>query len=49
MDAACNVGALGTGGGAIYLSNAQRDVAVVLTPLGAARAQSWNQGTSTWN
>ena len=49
VDAACNVGALGTGGGAIYLSNAQRDVAVVLTPLGAARAQTWNQGTSTWN
>ena len=49
IDAACNIGALGTGGGAIYVSNPQRDVAVVLTPLGAARAQSWNPGSATWN
>jgi prepilin-type N-terminal cleavage/methylation domain-containing protein len=49
VNAACASGALGTGGGAIYMSNPQRDVAVVLTPLGAARAQTWNGGTSTWN
>ena len=49
VDGACSSGALGTGGGAIYLSNAQRDVAVVLTPLGAARTQSWNEVSSSWN
>jgi prepilin-type N-terminal cleavage/methylation domain-containing protein len=49
VNAACTVGALGTGGGAIYMSNAQRDVAVVLTPLGAARAQTWNGSSATWN
>ena len=49
VDAACTAGALGTGGGGIYLSNQQRDVAVVLTPLGAARSQTWSKDSSSWN
>lgn len=49
IDAACAVGALGSGGGGVYLSNAERDVAVVLTPLGAARVFAWNSGTVSWH
>lgn len=48
VDAACTVDALGSGGGAIYLNNPERDVAVVLTPLGSARVQTWHAGSSAW-
>lgn len=48
-DAACVLGALGSGGGGIYLSNAERDVAVVLSPLGASRVFGWNGETAQWN
>jgi len=49
MDAACTQGPLGSGGGGIYLSNARRDVSVVLSPLGASRAFAWNRSTAAWN
>ena len=49
VDSACAIGALGSGGGGIYLSNAERDASVVLTPLGGPRVFAWNGGTSTWN
>jgi prepilin-type N-terminal cleavage/methylation domain-containing protein len=49
VDGACAQGALGSGGGGIYLSNAERDVAIVLTPLGASRVFAWNGSNSTWN
>jgi prepilin-type N-terminal cleavage/methylation domain-containing protein len=48
VNTACAQGALGSGGGAVYLSNAERDAAVVLTPLGAARVFAWNGSASTW-
>jgi prepilin-type N-terminal cleavage/methylation domain-containing protein len=48
IDNACTLGALGSGGGGVYLSNAERDVAVVLTPLGAARVFTWNSETDQW-
>ena len=48
-NAACNLGALGSGGGGIYLSNAERDAAIVLSPLGASRVFAWNTETSSWN
>lgn len=48
VDGSCAVDALGSGGGGIYLSNAERDVAVVLTPLGASRVLTWNTGASQW-
>jgi prepilin-type N-terminal cleavage/methylation domain-containing protein len=38
----CSTGATGTGGGGIYLTNGVRDVAVLVTPLGATRTHSWN-------
>jgi prepilin-type N-terminal cleavage/methylation domain-containing protein len=46
---ACVMGALGSGGGAIYLSNAERDAAIVLSPLGASRVYAWNGETSQWH
>jgi len=49
VDAACAVGPLGSGGGGVYLSNAERDVAVVLTPLGAAKVFAWNSETVSWH
>lgn len=45
---ACVMGALGSGGGAIYLSNAERDGAIVLSPLGSARVFAWNGENSQW-
>lgn len=47
-DGGCVLGDLGEGGGAIYLSNAERDGAVVLTPLGASRVYTWDEGPSAW-
>ena len=49
IDNACTVGALGSGGGGVYLSNAERDAAVVLTPLGASRVFAWNSETGQWH
>ncbi len=48
FDAACNTGGVGSGGGAIYLTNGRRDYAVVLSPLGVVRVHIWNQGTGQW-
>ncbi|MBW2421758.1 MAG: prepilin-type N-terminal cleavage/methylation domain-containing protein [Deltaproteobacteria bacterium] len=48
-NAACALGPLGSGGGGIYLNNPRRDVAVVLTPLGASRVFTWRPGGSAWN
>ena len=45
---ACVMGALGSGNGGVYLRNAAREVAVVLTPLGASRVYTWQEG-GTWN
>jgi type IV fimbrial biogenesis protein FimT len=44
----CTTGATGTGGGGIYLTNGERDVAVLLTPLGATRTHSWNASGGAW-
>jgi prepilin-type N-terminal cleavage/methylation domain-containing protein len=49
IDDTCDVGALGSGGGGVYLSNAERDAAIVLTPLGAARVFAWNSETGQWH
>ena len=45
----CTTGSIGSGGGGIYLTNGERDVAVVLTPLGAAHVHRWNAGASSWS
>jgi len=40
----CSMGAVGTGGGGVYLTNGSRDAAVLVTPLGATRVHQWNGG-----
>lgn len=48
FDNACNQGTVGSGGGAIYITNGFRDYAVVLTPLGGVRVHSWAEGMGAW-
>jgi prepilin-type N-terminal cleavage/methylation domain-containing protein len=42
------IGSLGGGGGALYVTNGERDYAVVLTPLGGVRVHAWNPATGAW-
>lgn len=49
FDAACNPGTLGTGAGAIYLTNGRRDYAVVLSALGTVRVHNWLEGNGAWS
>jgi len=42
------VGSTGSGGGGLYVTNGDRDYAVVLTPLGGARLHVWNRSTGAW-
>ena len=48
FDAACSMGQLGSGNGAVYLTNGLRDYAVVLNPLGGVRIHAWNPGAAQW-
>jgi prepilin-type N-terminal cleavage/methylation domain-containing protein len=48
VDAACNEGRVGTGGGTVYLSNSERDFAVTLSPLGGVRIHTWDASTGGW-
>jgi prepilin-type N-terminal cleavage/methylation domain-containing protein len=43
-----NVGRKGTGGAGLYITNTERDYAVVLSPLGGVRLHSWNVGGGSW-
>jgi prepilin-type N-terminal cleavage/methylation domain-containing protein len=45
---ACNPGGAGTGRGALYLTNNNRDASVVLLPLGGLRAHLWEQAGGVW-
>jgi prepilin-type N-terminal cleavage/methylation domain-containing protein len=45
---ACNVGPTGSGGGALYVTNGERDYGVVLTPLGAVQMQRWDRANNAW-
>lgn len=51
FDGACtpNFGNVGSGGGAIYLTNGRRDYAVVMSPLGNVRVHNWLQGAAAWS
>jgi prepilin-type N-terminal cleavage/methylation domain-containing protein len=40
---------LGTGGGAIYITNGERDYGIVLTPLGSVRVHSWDRNNDGWS
>jgi prepilin-type N-terminal cleavage/methylation domain-containing protein len=48
FDTACNVGTVGSGGGAIYLTNGQRDYAIVMSPLGAVHVHAFEMGAAQW-
>ncbi|HIG70116.1 MAG TPA: prepilin-type N-terminal cleavage/methylation domain-containing protein [Myxococcales bacterium] len=48
IDAACNAGRLGSGGGTIYLQTANRDFAITLSPLGGVRVHLWDAVTGGW-
>lgn len=41
--------AVGSGGGALYITNGDRDYAIVQSPLGGNRMHVWNPGTSAWS
>jgi prepilin-type N-terminal cleavage/methylation domain-containing protein len=41
FSADCATGSPGSGGGAIYLTDGDRNAAVVMTPLGSSRVHSW--------
>ncbi|MEM7412965.1 MAG: hypothetical protein AAF430_22225 [Myxococcota bacterium] len=43
------IGTAGQGGGGIYLTNNNRDYAVVLRPLGTARVHKWDPNASAWS
>jgi Tfp pilus assembly protein FimT len=44
----CVTGTLGSGGGGVYLTDGARDIAVVLTPLGASRVHSFEGSGGSW-
>jgi prepilin-type N-terminal cleavage/methylation domain-containing protein len=43
------IGGVGSGGGAFYVTNGERDFAIVLSPLGGVRLHVWNRGTKAWS
>jgi prepilin-type N-terminal cleavage/methylation domain-containing protein len=44
----CDLGDTGTGAGAIYLNNDQRDTAIVLSPLGTVKVHGFERGQGVW-
>ena len=48
MTAACVAGTVGTGGGAIYVTNGHRDYATVLSPLGGVQVSAWDASLGQW-
>jgi prepilin-type N-terminal cleavage/methylation domain-containing protein len=48
FNAACNFGTTGTGAGAVYLTNGQRNYAVVLNPLGTSNVERYDPAQATW-
>jgi prepilin-type N-terminal cleavage/methylation domain-containing protein len=48
FNAACNFGGTGTGAGAIYLTNGDRDYGVVLNPLGTSTVERYDPADGQW-
>ena len=46
--AACVAGQIGSGAGGFYVTNANRDYSVVVTPLGGTKVNSFERGSATW-
>jgi prepilin-type N-terminal cleavage/methylation domain-containing protein len=42
------LGKVGSAGGGLYVTDGERDYAVVLTPLGGVRVHAWAAGAGTW-
>lgn len=49
FNGACALGGVGSGGGGIYLTNGNRDMAVVVTPLGSSRVHRWASDGASWS
>ena len=45
----CSTGAIGSGAGALYLTNGRRDHSVVVSPLGLTRGHGWNAVSGAWS
>lgn len=48
FDNACSMGQLGSGNGALYVTNGSRDYAVVLNALGGVRIHVWDRQAGRW-
>jgi prepilin-type N-terminal cleavage/methylation domain-containing protein len=48
FNVACNVGTTGTGAGAVYLTNGDRDYSVVLSPLGTSTVDRYDPAEAQW-
>jgi len=48
FNAACNFGTTGTGAGAIYVTNGDRDYTVILNPLGTSNVERYDGAQSRW-
>jgi prepilin-type N-terminal cleavage/methylation domain-containing protein len=48
FNVACNLGTTGTGAGAIYVTNGERDYGVVLNPLGTANVERYDPAQAQW-
>lgn len=46
---ACAEGRVGTGGGAVYVTNGRVDYSASLTHLGGVRVSAWDRGNAAWN
>ncbi len=44
-----DLGPIGDAGGAFYVTNGNRDYAVVLSPLGTVRLHRWQSGAGAWS
>ncbi len=42
-------GAAGSGGGALYVTDGERDYAIVLSPIGGVRVHIWNPHSGGWS
>ena len=48
FSAACNTSGIGSGAGGIYVTNANRDYSVVVTPLGGSHVSGFERGAAAW-
>jgi type IV fimbrial biogenesis protein FimT len=45
----CDVGEAGSGAGGVYVTNGERNLSIVITPLGAVRVHSWRPDVGAWS